>query len=198
MTAGIAAVDDLDVDPAAWTPAAASLLAPLLAHVRDDMTVLEVGCGAAAALSLFLARRRYHLRQVAADADVGNVARAREAARRNRAVVEIVQGDLIAAAAGRRFDVVFSAALAGPAGAQADAEVDRIRGFLRDAPAALAPGGRALFTFAPARTPDAAVAAAVDASLLHLVALVPQRPAPPSRAEGSDGPDQRVLVLAVR
>jgi methylase of polypeptide subunit release factors len=182
-----------------WDLTTLALRRALAAHLRDGQSVLEVGTGPVAILTLHLARRP--VRATATEVCPEFVASARAHAARNARAgaepVTVVQGDLFENVPGR-FDVIFinppylpeqtyetlvragvyegftgagarSASSGGPSG---DELIVR---FFTEAPAHLNPGGRVLVGTNPRYLPEGRIAEIAAAGGLRLASVLRQR-----------------------
>ncbi|MDT5015905.1 MAG: ribosomal protein glutamine methyltransferase [Mycobacterium sp.] len=156
----IAHLDRLNTDYGFWDNTTLSMKQPLVEYVRDGASVLEVGPGPAATLSLYLYRHKQGLEIVCAEIHPPFLESARQAVALNQAAIRLIHSDMTAQVPGR-FDVIFmtppyldaarlqelgirlgsSEAQAGNGGADGSDVTAKV---LRDVPSSLASGGVAL------------------------------------------------------
>jgi methylase of polypeptide subunit release factors len=182
---GIAHLASLNTDYYFWDNTTLSMKRPLAEFVRDGASVLEIGPGPAATLSLYLYRCKKNLDITCAEIHAPFFESARHAVSLNEASIRVIRSDMTAEVPGR-FDVMFmnppyakvsglealgiqmgsSAAQAGYGGLDGS---DVTAKFLRAVPGSLAQGGVALLGINNGHLEDASVMQLIDASGLRLL-----------------------------
>lgn len=104
---GLEGLEQTPVDSFYWDTTTLCMRRPLLEHVHDGASVLEIGPGPSGTMSLFLLRNKRDLRVVCAEVNAGFVRSARRIAAANNVSPRIVESNMTSAVAGERFDVVF-------------------------------------------------------------------------------------------
>ena len=202
-------LDEVSSDYYFWDHTTLCFKQPLLELVNDRDSVLEIGPGPAATLSIMLSRRKQNLRVVCAEIHPGFVSSAKEAVRLNGVSIEIAESDMTENVDGQ-FDVVFMNppyvtagklqeigiprdSGEGKAGYAGQDGGDVIRKFLTEAPKATKRDGLALLGVNTMHVEDRLVGRMIEDSSFRLRRRYYQ----PDQTE-PDGPYSQVYVLEHR
>lgn len=106
MYFGVEHLDKIDTEYYYWDNTTLCFKKPLLQYVKDNDTVLEVGPGPSATMSIFLQKNKKNLRSVCSEINKSFIKSAKHAAELNHVNLQIIESDM-AIDLEDKFDVIF-------------------------------------------------------------------------------------------